>query len=36
VERGADHCPTDVAKLVDAAVIDDLTARGFGEQPRKR
>lgn len=36
VERGADHCRTDVAKLVDAAVIDYLKARGFEETPPRR
>jgi hypothetical protein len=36
VERGADHCRTDVAKLVDAALIDYLKARGFQENPPKR
>jgi hypothetical protein len=36
VERGADHCRTDVAKLVDAALIDYLKAKGFGEDPPKR
>jgi hypothetical protein len=36
LERGADHCRTDVAKLVDAAVIDYLKGRGFEEIPPKR
>ena len=36
VERGADHCRTDVAKLVDAALIDYLRARGFEESPPRR
>ncbi len=36
VERGADHCRTDVAKLVDAALIDYLRAKGFEENPPRR
>ncbi len=36
VERGAEHCRTDVAKLFDAAVIEYLRARGFTETPPKR
>lgn len=36
LERGADHCRTDVAKLVDAAVIEYLRGRGFEEMPPKR
>jgi hypothetical protein len=36
VERGANHCRTDVAKLVDAALIDYLKARGFAEIPPER
>ena len=33
VERGADHRRTDVAKLVDAAPIDYLRAKGFAHYP---
>jgi hypothetical protein len=36
VERGAKHCRTDVAKLVDAALVEYLKARGFGESPPER
>lgn len=36
VERGADHCRTDVAKLVDAALVHYLQAQGFTEPPPKR
>lgn len=36
VERGADHCRTDVAKLVDAALVEYLRSRGFTETPPKR
>ena len=36
VQRGADHCRTDVAKLVDAALVEYLKARGFEETPPKR
>lgn len=36
IERGADHCRTDVAKLVDAAVIEYLRARGFDEPAPRR
>ena len=36
VDRGADFCRTDVAKLVDAALIDYLKAKGFKEAPPKR
>jgi hypothetical protein len=36
VDRGADHCRTDVAKLVDAALVDYLKARGFDEIPPRR
>jgi hypothetical protein len=36
VERGAEHCRTDTAKLVDAALIDYLRSRGFAEDPPKR
>ncbi|WP_165073262.1 hypothetical protein [Paludisphaera rhizosphaerae] len=31
VERGAGHCRTDVAKLIDAALVDYLRAKGFDE-----
>jgi hypothetical protein len=36
LERGARHCRTDVAKLIDAAVADYLRARGFDEPPPER
>jgi len=36
VVRVVHDCRTDVAELVDAALIDHLTARGFGEQLPKR
>jgi hypothetical protein len=36
VDRGADHCRTDVAKLVDAALVAYLKDRGFPEEPPKR
>ena len=36
VDRGADHCRTDVAKLVDAALIEYLKVKGFVEAPPKR
>jgi hypothetical protein len=36
VERGANHCRTDVAKLVDAALIDYLKARGFEQEAPER
>lgn len=36
VERGAAHCRTDVAKLVDAALVDYLKARGFNEEAPQR
>jgi hypothetical protein len=36
VDRGAEHCRTDVAKLVDAALVEYLKARGFSEVPPKR
>jgi hypothetical protein len=36
VERGADFCRTDVAKLVDAALVDYLKQRGFDEPAPKR
>lgn len=31
VDRGAAFCRTDVAKMVDAALVDYLKARGFNE-----
>jgi hypothetical protein len=33
VERAAKFCRTDVAKLVDAALVEYLKQRGFGEPP---
>lgn len=36
LDRGARHCRTDVAKLIDAAVVDYLKARGFDEPPPER
>ena len=36
LERGAKHCRTDVAKLIDAAVADYLKASGFDEVPPER
>ncbi len=36
VERGADFCRTDVAKLVDAALVEYLKQRGFDEPAPKR
>ncbi len=36
VERGAEHCRTDVAKLVDAALLSYLRGQGFTEAPPKR
>ena len=36
VEQGAAHCRTDVAKLVDAALIEYLKGKGFAETPPKR
>lgn len=35
LERGAEHCLTDVAKLVDVAVSQYLKAQGF-EEPRPK
>lgn len=35
LERGADHCLTDVAKLVDVAVSQYLKSQGF-EEPRPK
>ena len=36
VERAAAFCRTDVAKLVDAALVDYLKQRGFDETPPPR
>jgi hypothetical protein len=36
VERGARHCRTDVAKAVDAALIQFFKAQGFDEPPPER
>lgn len=36
VERGAEHCRTDVAKLVDAALVRYLKEHGFTEEAPKR
>ena len=36
VEAGAEHCLTDVSKLVDAALVDYLKARGFDKARPKR
>jgi acyl-CoA-binding protein len=36
VDRGAKHCRTDSAKLVDAALVDYLKARGFDEEAPER
>ena len=36
VDRGAEYCRTDVAKLVDAALVDYLKQRGFDEPAPKR
>ncbi|MGP0067075.1 MAG: hypothetical protein ACLQGP_26210 [Isosphaeraceae bacterium] len=36
VDRGAKHCRTDVAKLVDAAIVDYLKARAFTEEAPAR
>ena len=36
LERGAEHCLTDVAKLVDVAVSQYLKAQGFDEPRPKR
>ena len=36
VEKGADFCRTDVAKLVDAALVEYLKQRGFDEPAPKR
>jgi hypothetical protein len=36
IERGAKFCRTDVAKLIDASVIDYLKGRGFEEEAPAR
>jgi hypothetical protein len=36
LERGAKHCRTDIAKLIDAAVAQYLRANGFNEPPPDR
>jgi hypothetical protein len=36
LERGARHCRTDIAKLVDAAVAEYLAEKGFKEPPPER
>jgi hypothetical protein len=36
LERGAEHCLTDVSKLVDVAVSQYLKAQGFDETRPKR
>jgi hypothetical protein len=36
VERGAEFCRTDVAKLVDAALVEYLKLKGFEEPAPKR
>jgi hypothetical protein len=36
VEKGARHCRTDVSKLIDAALIDYLKAKGFEEPAPER
>jgi hypothetical protein len=36
VEQGAKHCRTDVAKLVDAALVDYLKTRGFTQEAPER
>ena len=36
VDRGAEFCRTDVAKLVDAALVEYLKQRGFDESAPKR
>jgi hypothetical protein len=35
LDRGADHCLTDVAKLIDVSVTRYLQAQGF-EEPRPK
>jgi hypothetical protein len=36
VNRGAKHCRTEVAKVVDAALVDYFKARGFTEEAPER
>jgi acyl-CoA-binding protein len=36
VEKGAKACRTDVAKLVDASLVDYLKSRGFDDEPPAR
>jgi hypothetical protein len=36
VEQGAEHCRTDVSKLIDAALVEYLRSRGFDNPPPKR
>ena len=36
VDRGAKFCRTDISKLVDAALVDYLRARGFPDPPPER
>lgn len=36
IERGAKFCRTDVAKLIDNAVVDYLKGRGFPEEAPER
>jgi hypothetical protein len=36
VEEGAEYCRTDVAKVIDAAVVEYLKARGFPKPPPRR
>lgn len=36
LRRGAEHCRTDVSKLIDAAVVNYLRAQGFPDPPPKR
>lgn len=36
LQRGAKHCRTDAAKLIDAAVAEYLSKRGFTEKPPER
>lgn len=36
VDRGAEHCRTDVAKAVDAALIEFFKGKGFTEPAPKR
>jgi hypothetical protein len=36
VNRGAKHCRTEVAKVIDAALVDYFKARGFTEEAPER